>query len=144
MTTPFIPFREPLRSTLTRTIGIAVVGASVLALASGRVRMWPLLVLLMLWPSFGGHWLDVLFLNGLRPLLPPARAAQVAARVLTWFAGGTLLALGAALTAEALAGVTPERWPSLWLGGAVFIGVELVAHLALQLRGRPSFYSGRG
>ena len=31
-----------------------------------------------------------------------------------------------------------------WLGGLAFIGIELVAHLVLQLRGRPSFYNERG
>ncbi len=38
----------------------------------------------------------------------------------------------------------PPRWPAWWLGGLAFIGIELVAHLALLLRGRPSFYDGRG
>jgi len=32
----------------------------------------------------------------------------------------------------------------LVLGGLAFIGIELVTHLVLQLRGRPSFYDGRG
>jgi hypothetical protein len=36
------------------------------------------------------------------------------------------------------------HWPRWWLGGLVFIGIELVAHLVLRLRGRPNFYNGRG
>ncbi len=28
--------------------------------------------------------------------------------------------------------------------GMAFIGIELVVHLVLQWRGRPSFYDGRG
>ena len=43
----------------------------------------------------------------------------------------------------ALAGFRPARWPAWWLGGLAFIGIELLAHLLLQLRGRPSFYNGR-
>jgi hypothetical protein len=35
-------------------------------------------------------------------------------------------------------------WPAWWLAGLAFIGIELAAHLVLQLRGRPNFYSGRG
>ena len=31
-----------------------------------------------------------------------------------------------------------------WIGGFVFIGIELVAHLVLHARGRPSVYTGRG
>jgi hypothetical protein len=56
----------------------------------------------------------------------------------------TIIALGMALTATSLATVRPRQWPALWLGGFAFIGVELVAQLVLQLRGRPSFYNGRG
>ena len=69
---------------------------------------------------------------------------QVASRIAVWFVGGTVLALGMALTAIVLTRWRPVRWPAWWLGGLAFIGVELVAHLALQLRGRPSFYNGRG
>ena len=55
MTTPWQPFRESLRTTLTRTIGIAVVvGAAAALVSGGRVR-WAMATLLFLWPSFGGH-----------------------------------------------------------------------------------------
>ena len=69
---------------------------------------------------------------------------QVAARLAIWFAGGVGLALGMHLTAMALGASRPARWPAWWVGGVAFIGVELVVHLVLQLRGRPSFYNGRG
>jgi hypothetical protein len=70
---------------------------------------------------------------------------QVAARVGAWFVGGAALAVGIGLTAMALSGdVRPMRWSAWWLAGLAFIGIELIAHLALQLRGRPSFYNGRG
>jgi hypothetical protein len=48
------------------------------------------------------------------------------------------------LTARALSGTRLTRSPAWWLAGIVFIGVELVAHTALQARGRPSFFNGRG
>jgi hypothetical protein len=108
------------------------------------VVAWLIGVLLMLWPSFGGHWVDLWFLNWLRPRIPPTRASQVAARLAVWFVGGTVLALGMCLTAMALVHFRPARWPSLWLGGLAFIGIELIAQIALQLRGRPSFFNGRG
>jgi hypothetical protein len=145
MTAPWQPYREPLRTTLVRTITIAVVVGFVVArLWGGGLARWTLATLLVLWPSFGGHWVELWFLNWLRPRLSPARAVQVGARVAVWFAGGTGLALGMGLTAMALAGFRPARWPSWWIGGLAFIGVELVAQLALQLRGQPSFYNGRG
>jgi len=48
------------------------------------------------------------------------------------------------LTAMTLAGFRRMHWPPWWIGGLGFIGLELVVHLVLQLRGRPSFYNGRG
>jgi hypothetical protein len=91
-----------------------------------------------------GHWVEVWFLACLRPRLSVVRGVQVAARVGVWFVGGIGLAFGMGLTAMAFAGFRPAHWPAWWLGGLAFIGIELVAHLVLQLRGRPSFYNGRG
>ena len=97
--------------------------------------------LLILWFSFGGHWVELWFLNWLRPRLSIARGAQAGARVAVWFVGGCALALGMDLTAMALTEFRPAQWPAWWLGGLAFIGLELVVHLVLQLRGQPSFYN---
>ena len=35
----------------------------------------------MLWPSLGGHWVELWFLNWLRPRLPVARGAQIVTRL---------------------------------------------------------------
>ena len=63
------PYREPLRTTLVRTILIAIVAGTVLTAwpaSSARPIRWPVAVVLMLWPSFGGHWLELWYLNWLR------------------------------------------------------------------------------
>jgi hypothetical protein len=144
MTTPWQSHREPLRATLLRTIVIALVAGAVVAYWSGGRIRWPLAVLLVLWFSFGGHWVELWYLNWLRPRLSGARAVQLLARAGTWFVGGSGLAVGMALTARAFSGWRPAQWPPWWLGGVAFIGLELLAHLALHLRGRPSFYNGLG
>lgn len=109
------------------------------------MRSWPFLTLLFLWPSFGGHWVDLFFLNWLRPRLSNRLAAQVGARLLVWFVGGTLLAAGMLLTGTVYFGsVRSDAWPRLWAGGVAFIGIEFVAQTVLQLRGRPSFFNGLG
>ena len=138
------PYREPLRTTLLRTGVLAIVVGAVVAGLWGGPARWPTATLLALWPTFGGHWLELWFLNWLRPRISGARGWQVAARIGVWFAGGACLSMGMRWTAIALAGLQPRRWPAWWLGGLAFIGLELAAHLALQWRGRPSFYSGRG
>ena len=144
MSAPWQPYREPVRNTAMRTVGIALVVGGVVSLASrGRIA-WPMAALLVLWISLGGHFVELFFLNWLRRRLPVARGVQIAARLATWFVGGVVLVLGMNLTARLLIEVGLRMQPAWWLGGLVFIGVELVAHLVLQLRGRPSFYNGRG
>jgi hypothetical protein len=141
------PYHEPLRATLLRTGTIAVAAGAAFARSWGGLKAWPAATLLMLWPTFGGHWVEIAFLNRLRPRLPPARPAQVAARLAVWFVSGMILALGMGLTAGVL-GLRPPHgsaWgPPGWVAGLAFIALELVAHAVLQILGRPSFYNGRG
>lgn len=144
MTPQWQPFQEPLRQTLFRTVIIALVVGGAIALSSRKLSIWPLATLLVLWPSFGGHWVEVWFLNWLRPRIPADPAAQAAARILVWFAGGSILVLGMRLTASAFVQWRSPHWLTWWLGGAAFVGIELVMHLLIQLRGQPSFYNGRG
>lgn len=140
----WFPFKEPLRVTLGRTLTIAVVIGVVFAwLSRGRIGL-PLAILLALWPSLGGHAVEVLFLNRVRPNLSAARALHVAARLAVWFVGGVVLLYSMKLTMLMLTGDWPAHSPAWWVGGVAFIAIEFVPHLFLQLRGRPSFYNGRG
>lgn len=146
--TDWKPYREPLRVTLTRTLGIAAVAAAIASRWLGGLHRWPVLAVLTLWPALGGHWIDLFFLNWLRPRLPAARSIQLVARLAVWFAGGMVLAFGARATAVLISSSVTSRWSLAWttwaMAGALFIGIELVAHAALQLRGRASFYNGLG
>jgi hypothetical protein len=137
-------YQEPLLITLARTGTIAVLVGALIAYRMGGLAHWPIATLLVLWPSLGGHWVELLFLKCLRSRLPVTRSVQTGVRVLVWFIGGIGLAVGMRLTAMTLGGFRPAHWPAWWLGGLAFIGIELAVHLALQLRGRPSFYNGRG
>ena len=145
--TEWEPFHEPMRRTLTRTVAIAVLAGGVLAVWRDGLARWPAASAVMLWPSFGGHWLELWFLNSLRPRLADRRAVQVAARLAVWFVGGVALGAGMWLTAAALPGLRPPRMTVsrlAELAGLAFVGLELVVQLGLQLRGRPSFFNGRG
>jgi hypothetical protein len=136
------PYSEPLRTTLMRAGTIAIVAGAVLARFWGGLDRWPMTTLLVLWPSLGGHWVEIGFLNWLRPRLSAARRVQIAARIAVWFVGGMAMTIGMRLTTRLFA--QPAHWPRPWQGGLAFIGIELVVHLAPQLRGRPSFYNRRG
>lgn len=138
------PFREPFRTTLMRTLSIAIVAGGVVALTTKHPARWPTLALLMLWPSLGGHWIDLLYLNVLRPRLPRGRTLHLLTRVAVWFAGGVVLATGVQLTVGMFAEHASIGWLTWATAGALFVAVELVAHAGLHLRGRPSFYNGLG
>lgn len=140
---PWQPYREPLRSTLVRTGLIAVVVGGVLAVRWGGISRWPVATLLALWPAFGGHWVELWFLNWLRPRIPASRGVQILTRLAVWFVGGIVLAFGMQVTAMAF-GMRPMRWSNWWIAGVAFVGIELVVHMVLQMRGRSGFYSGRG
>jgi hypothetical protein len=144
MTSGWHPYKEPLRATLLRTGVIALVAGVALARRWGGWSQLPLAILFALWPSFGGHWIEVWFLNWLRTRLPRARGVQVLSRLVVWFLGGALLGIGASLTASPPGKLRVTQWPGWAFAGLIFIGIELIAHLALQLRGRPSFYNGQG
>jgi hypothetical protein len=145
MTSPWTPYRETLGATLARTGAIAVILGGVLAARSGGgLARWPVATVLTLWPALGGHFVELAFLNGLRPRLPISRPVQVAARLAVWFAAGIALTAAMCLTATALNTLRAALCPRWWIGGLAFIGLELLVHLVLHLRGTPSFYDGRG
>jgi hypothetical protein len=136
-------FQEPIGRTLVRNVAIAVAVGAVLAMRKGNPGLLVPLSTLALWFSLGGHFVEVAFLNGMRPLIPSGRLAQVSARLATWFAGGSMLYVLMATTARVLL-VHAPRLGLWWLGGLFLIGLELVVHAALSLRRRPNFYSGTG
>jgi hypothetical protein len=135
------PYKEPLRATVARTVAIAVVVGAIIGLRGG-LTAWAAASVLVLWPSFGGHWVEVWFLNWLRPRIPSSRGVQLLARLMVWFLAGVVFLYCVELTAAAF-GRGP-RWPAWWICGLGFIAVELVAHAGLALLRRPSFYDGRG
>jgi hypothetical protein len=138
------PFHESPRYTLLRTVGIALVAGAMIAHWWGGLAHWPLATAVALWPSLGGHWVELWFLNWLRPRIAAARPVQIAARLAVWFVGGLLLGFGMRLTVVAFTGRRSPLWPAWWVPGLAFIGIELIAQAGLQFRGRPSFFNGRG
>src|SRR6188768_3357492 len=121
---------EPLGRVLRRTIGIALVIGAVFALRTHHLRTLLPMAVVALWPSLGGHYVELAFLTGLRPHLPSRRSVQVVARLATWLVAGVVFYLLMALTTRAL----PLRhlpWHWCWVGGPAFVVVELIAHVGL-------------
>lgn len=144
MTSTWQPYLEPLSATLSRTIGIAVVVGGIIAWRYHNLQAWPVAAGCVLWFSFGGHWVELWFLNWLRPRLSRSRVLQAAARGAVWFVGGVALGFGIAFTLQLSRLTRAAKPPPWWVAGVVFVAVELVAHMVLSLRRRPTFYSGNG
>ena len=134
-------YHEPLHVTLARTGGIALVVGLVAAVLQHQPSSWPRWTVFALWFTFGGHWVELWYLNWLRPRLASTRSAHITRRLLTWLVGGTLLMIAARITASAL-GTPSTRLPPWWLGGPAFLCLELLVHALPQLRGQPNFYNG--
>ena len=134
-------YHEPLRVTLVRTGLVALVVGIILARVQGPRASWPQWTAFALWFTFGGHWVELGFLNWLRPRLAAARWAQITGRLFTWIVGGTVLMVGARITASPLS-AQALHLPPWWLGGPVFVCVELLVHALPQVRGQPNFYNG--
>ena len=133
---------EPLGQVLRRTVGIALAVGAVLALRTHRLRTLVPMAAVALWPSLGGHFVELAFLNGLRPHLPGRRAVQVAARLGVWLVAGVVFYVLMAQTARVLP-VPPFPLKWWWVGGPAFVVIELLAHVGLALRRLPNFYDGR-
>lgn len=143
MQPPIEPFTEPWHATALRTGGLALLVGAGAGLGVRRPAMIPLITLLALWFTLGGHFFELLFRNQLRRYLGDSAALPALARVAFWFATGVLLFGCAQATRALLTGRTtvPISW---WLVGSGFVGVELLIHLGLRVRGLPSIYNGRG
>jgi hypothetical protein len=85
---------------LTRNGAIALMVAAALAGRRGGLARWSILCLIMLWPTLGGHFVELFFLNCLRFQLPRTRAVQVAARLGFWSLSGVGLAFAMILTSR--------------------------------------------
>ena len=135
------PYHEPLHVTLVRTGLVGLVLGLIVARLQSQRASWPQWTAFALWFSFGGHWVELFFLNWLRPRLPSARWVHITVRLCTWLVGGTFLMLGARFTALSIS-AQALRLPPWWLGGPVFLGLELLVHALPQLRAQPNFYNG--
>lgn len=137
------PFAERWRTTALRTGTIALAIGLGVGFYTRQLSMVLLASVLALWFTLGGHVLEVLFRNRLRPRIGDQAPVLAVTRLVYWFAGGSVLYAGALATRALLTGRSAVPWP-WWTGGVAFMGLELVVHLVLHARGQPSFYNGLG
>jgi hypothetical protein len=153
----FTPHRESLTATVTRTFAIAIVLAFMgnlihfrhLPKTSGEWHRWLTLVVFVAWFSFGGHWVELAYLNGIRPKIAHWSDISLSfVRLTVWLIGGTILLLGAIMSRDLILNSEfpgySNIFPAVLYGGPVFCAIELVVHVLLFHRGKPSFFNFRG
>ncbi len=108
---------EPLQATLLRTVPIALIIGTVASLllrgmpqGANDWRGWLSRVAAALWLTFGGHYIELLYLRG---VLPRVIAEQGSENVSRWF-----VRLGARCAVWALGGA------ALWIGGVSTLPVD--------------------
>jgi hypothetical protein len=143
MNSQWQPYHEPARTTAMRTLSIAAaIGVVVASLSHGRIS-WLAAFAIALWPSVAGHWVELWFLNWLRPRLPSTSAVQLFARIIVWLVAGALFAFLMTRTSALFTGSRAVIIP-MWIGAVGFVGVELLAHVGLHVRRLPSVYDQTG
>ncbi len=135
-----LPQAEPLWAPFRRNTLLAMGAGAALSLPHPTVRRWFAATLIMLWPTFGGHFVELLFLRGMSPRVSPSIGVQTLVRILTWFLGGMLLSLPMLATVRATGVPHFASWLSPWMGGVAFVALELLVHAIRRLRGLPSLY----
>ncbi len=131
---------EPARATIMRNGTIALCMGAILALATRRPSIFPQMAAVALWPSFGGHFVEIFFLNHLAPRMPDSDLPLRSARLALWFVAGIAIAYCMQWTSVLLGGPGRIR-PAWWLAGLLFIGLELIANALLWSSGRPNFFT---
>jgi len=90
---------------------------------------------------FGGHWLELLFINQIKFALPKNMLLLYSIRIAYWF----LCAIPLFFIAELVDNLFSHKTAHLghwWTFGFFYIGIELLMHALMQISFKKSFYNG--
>jgi len=140
-TEPFI--QTVIRTVVTTTI-IAVILIWLHIFPSGEKSKLALFE--MIWSAifcivFGGHWLELLFINHIKFALPKSILLLYATRIAYWF----LCSIPLFFMAEFVINLFSDKTAHLgqwWRFGFFYIGIQLLMHAIMQIRFKKSFYNG--
>jgi hypothetical protein len=100
----------------------------------------------MIWSAvfcivFGGHWLELIFINHLKFALPKSILVLYFIRISYWF----LCSIPLFFLAELIANLFSDNRVYLghwWTFGFFYIGIQLIMHAIMYIRFKKSFYNG--
>ena len=139
---------EPIIQTLIRT----VLTSTIIAVIINWLNIFPsgeknkLILFEMIWLVafcivFGGHWLELVFINHIKFSLPKNILLLYFIRIGYWFLCSIPLFFMADLAASSFTNKTVHlgQW---WAFGFFYIGIQLLMHAIMHIRFKKSFYNG--
>lgn len=141
-------YKESFIQTIVRTIITSAIIALILnwlhvfhSAEKSKILLFEIIWLVVFCIVFGGHWLELLFINRIKFALPKSKLLLIVSRIVFWylcsiplfFCGNFIIDLFSQKTAHL---------GQLWIFGFCFIGIELFMHALMQIRNKKSFYNG--
>ena len=139
---------EPIGQTLIRTVITTTIIAAIIywlhLFPSGgksKLSLFEMIWSIVFCIVFGGHWLELLFINRIKFYLPNNILVLYLIRIGYWFLCAVPLFYIAGLVCNLFNYQTGVlgKW---WTFGIFYIGIQLVMHGIMQLRYKKSFYDG--
>jgi hypothetical protein len=141
-------FTESFPKTLIRTLITAALIAVILLFAHvfplhgmSKPAVFSIIWLMIFCIVFGGHWLELLFINDIKFMLPQNLLLFYLTRLIYWFLCAIPLFILADWIGNSLShqGLRLGNWLTF---GFFYIGIELFMHAIMHLRWKKSFYNG--
>ena len=135
---------QTLARTLITTTIIAVILFGLKVFPSGgndKLNLFKMIWSAIFCIVFGGHWLELLFINHIKFALPKNSTILCLTRIIYWFLSAIPLFFTANFSLH-LFSYHINLFNKWWFFGVVYVGLELVMYAIMQLRLKKSFYNG--
>ncbi len=140
---PELFFQTVKRTIITTTVIAIVLTWSGVFPTGGKSKpeLFGMIWLIAFCIVFGGHWLELVFINYLKFGLPGNILLLYFVRIAYWFLCSVPLFIAANAVANLFSHTTQHlgRW---WAFGLIYIGIQLLMHAIMHIRLRKSFYNG--
>jgi len=143
---------EKFTESFTKTVIRTIITTTIIAIILYWLHVFPtgdkskLSLFEMIWSIvfcivFGGHWLELLFINYIKFALPKNILLLYFIRIVYWFLCSVPLFFIADLVDNLFSHNTGHlgHW---WAFGFFYIAIELFMHAIMQIRSKKSFYNG--
>jgi hypothetical protein len=135
--------RTIIRTVVTTTIIAAILyGLHIFRhIEQSKLTQFEMIWLIVFCIVFGGHWLELLFINRIKFVLPKNIPLLYFIRIAYWF----LCAIPLFLIANEIVSLFTHKTHLLghwWIFGLFYICIQLFMHAIMQIRTKKSFYNG--